>query len=234
VLKPRVFEETEFVPFSTPRYSARQAAARCQEKLTVHYDPRRKPIPLPHDPLTALVVPRPIGWISTIGRNGVVNLAPYSFFNAVASNPPFVMFASAGVKHSQHNAEQTGEFVASLATYELREELNITSATVGAEVSEPEFAQLEMAPSLAVKPPRVRKSPAALECKYVKTVDLPGPDGNPHSFSIVIGEVVGIYIDDDVIVNGMVDLSQARPIARLGYLDQYTAVDRIFKMTRPG
>jgi flavin reductase (DIM6/NTAB) family NADH-FMN oxidoreductase RutF len=199
----------------------------------MYYDPRDKPIPLPHDPLTALVVPRPIGWISTLGRNGIVNLAPYSFFNAVAANPPFVMFSSAGVKHSQLNAEQTGEFVASLATYELREELNITSAMVGAEVSEPELARLEMAPSIAVKPPRVKKSPVALECRYVKTVDLPGPDGKPHSFSIVIGEVVGIYIDDGVIMNGIVDLSQARPIARLGYLDQYTVVDTIFKMTRP-
>jgi flavin reductase (DIM6/NTAB) family NADH-FMN oxidoreductase RutF len=200
----------------------------------VYYDPRHKPIPLPHDPLAALVVPRPIGWISTIGRNGIVNLAPYSFFNAVASNPSFVMFASAGLKHSQVNAEQTGEFVASLATYELREELNITSAMVGAEVSEPELARLEMAPSIAVKPPRVKKSPTALECRYLKTVELPGPDGQPHSFSIVIGEVVGIYIDDSVIVNGIVDLSRARPIARLGYLDQYTVVDTIFKMTRPG
>ena len=199
----------------------------------MYYDPRHKPIPLPHDPLTALVVPRPIGWISTLGRNGIVNLAPYSFFNAVAANPPFVMFSSAGIKHSQLNAEQTGEFVASLATYELREELNITSAMVGAEVSEPELARLEMAPSIAVKPPRVKKSPVALECRYLKTVELPGPDGKPHSFSIVIGEVVGIYIDDSVIVNGIVDLSQARPIARLGYLDQYTVVDTIFKMIRP-
>jgi flavin reductase (DIM6/NTAB) family NADH-FMN oxidoreductase RutF len=200
----------------------------------LYYDPRNKLISLPHDPLTALVVPRPIGWISTVGRNGIVNLAPYSFFNAVAGNPPFVMFSSAGVKHSQLNAEQTGEFVASLAIYELREELNITSAMVGAEVSEPELAQLEMAPSIAVKPPRVKQSPTALECRYVKTVELPGPGGKPHSFSIVIGEVVGIYIDDRVIMNGIVDLSRARPIARLGYLDQYTVVDTIFKMTRPG
>ena len=207
---------------------------RFREKLKVYYDPRHKPIPLPHDPLTALVVPRPIGWISTLGRNGIVNLAPYSFFNAVAANPPFVMFSSAGIKHSQLNAEQTGEFVASLATYELREEMNISSAMVGAEVSEPELARLEMAPSIAVKPPRVRKSPVALECRYYKTVELPGPDGKPHSFSIVIGEVVGIYIDDSVIINGIVDLSQARPIARLGDLDQYTVVDTIFKMTRPG
>jgi flavin reductase (DIM6/NTAB) family NADH-FMN oxidoreductase RutF len=199
----------------------------------VYYDPRHKPIPLPHDPLTALVVPRPIGWISTLGRDGIVNLAPYSFFNAVASSPPLVMFSSAGIKHSQLNAEQTGEFVASLATYELREELNITSAMVGAEVSEPELARLQMAPSIAVKPPRVKKSPTALECRYVKTVELPGADGKPHNFSIVIGEVVGIYIDDSVIVNGKVDLSRVRPIARLGYLDQYTVVDTIFKMTRP-
>jgi flavin reductase (DIM6/NTAB) family NADH-FMN oxidoreductase RutF len=199
----------------------------------VYYDPRHKPIPLPHDPLTALVVPRPIGWISTLGCDGIVNLAPYSFFNAVASSPPFVMFSSAGIKHSQLNAEQTGEFVASLATYELREELNVTSAMVGAEVSEPELARLQMAPSIGVKPPRVKKSPTALECRYVKTVELPGADGKPHNFSIVIGEVVGIYIDDSVIANGMVDLSRARPIARLGYLDQYTVVDTIFKMTRP-
>jgi flavin reductase (DIM6/NTAB) family NADH-FMN oxidoreductase RutF len=144
------------------------------------------------------------------------------------------MFSSAGVKHSQLNAEQTGEFVASLATYELRDEMNISSAMVGAEVSEPELARLEMAPSIAVKPPRVKKSPAALECKYVKSVELPGAEGKPHPFSIVIGEVVSIYIEDSVIVDGVVDLSQARPIARLGYLDQYTVVDTIFKMTRPG
>ncbi|HKV55186.1 MAG TPA: flavin reductase family protein [Candidatus Binataceae bacterium] len=200
----------------------------------MYYDPRIKPIPLAHDPLTALVVPRPIGWITTIGRNGVVNLAPYSFFNAVASNPPFVMFASAGYKNSQLNAEQTGEFVASLATYELREEMNITSATVPAEVSEPELARLEMAPSFAVKPPRVRKSPSAFECKYLKSVGLPGPDGRPHSFSMVIGEVVGIYIDDSVIVDGIVDLSRTRPIGRLGGVDQYTVVETIFKMKRPG
>ena len=200
----------------------------------MHFDPRAKNRPLPHDPFTALVVPRPIGWITTISRNGIVNLAPYSFFNAVASNPPFVMFASADRKHSQRNAEETGEFVASLTTYELRNQMNLTSAAVGPEVSEPELAQLEMAPSMAVKPPRVMKSPSALECKYVKTVALPGVDGKPNPFSIVIGQVVSIYIDDAVIADGVVDLSRARPIARLGYLDQYTVVDTIIRMKRPG
>ncbi|MGH7933701.1 MAG: flavin reductase family protein [Candidatus Binataceae bacterium] len=198
----------------------------------MHYDPRQKN-PLRHDPFTALVVPRPIGWISTISPEGIVNLAPYSFFNAVAGRPPFVMFSSAERKHSQHNAERGGEFVANLATYELRNEMNLSSATVGPEVSEPELANLEMASSVAVRPPRVKKSPWALECKYIKTVDLPGIDGEPNPYSIIIGQVVSIYIDDSVIVDGRVDLSGSRAIARLGYLDEYCAVDTIFKMKRP-
>ena len=200
----------------------------------MYFDPRDKEYPLKNDPLTSLVVPRPIGWISTINRNGLVNLAPYSFFNAVASRPPVGLFSRAGRKHSQTNAEESGEFVHSLTTWDLREEMTLTSADVGPNVSEPELAHLEMAPSIAVKPPRVKRSPVAFECKYVKTVDLPGPDGKPNPYSIVIGEVVGIYIADEVIVDGKVDLSAERPIARLGGLDQYTSVDRIFKMRRPG
>jgi flavin reductase (DIM6/NTAB) family NADH-FMN oxidoreductase RutF len=170
-----------------------------------------------------------------VSRNGTVNLAPYSFFNAVASRPPFVMFSSGTRKDSQRNAEETGEFVANLATYELRNEMNATSEGVGAEVSEPELVGLEMTPSLVVKPPRVKKTPLALECKYVKTVDLPGGDGKPGAYSIVIGEVASVFIDDAFVVDGRVDLSEARPIARLGYLDEYAVVnpDTIFKMNRP-
>jgi flavin reductase (DIM6/NTAB) family NADH-FMN oxidoreductase RutF len=200
----------------------------------MYFDPRAKEYPMKNDPLTTLVVPRPIGWISTISRKGVVNLAPYSFFNAVASRPPFVMFSSAGRKHSQTNAEDTGEFVHNLTTWELREEMNITSSDVGPDVSEPDLAKLEMVPSIAVKPPRVKRSPVAFECKYVKTVELPATDGKANPYSIVIGQVVGIYIADEVIVDGKVDLTEARAIARLGGLDQYTAVDNIFKMRRPG
>ena len=199
----------------------------------MYFDPRDQHYPLKHDPLTSLVVPRPIGWISTLTPGGLVNLAPYSFFNAIASRPPFVMFASAGRKNSLANAEATGEFVHSLATWDLREEMNITSADVGPDISEPELAGLEMAPSIAVKPPRVKRSPVAFECKYVKTVDLPGAGGQPHPFSIVIGAVVGIYIADEVIIDGKVDLSARRPIARLGGLDQYTSVDQIFRLRRP-
>ena len=200
----------------------------------MHYDPRKGNGGLPHDPLTALIVPRPIGWISTISPSGIVNLAPYSFFNGVAGNPPFVMFASAGRKHSLYNAAHSGEFVHSLTTWALRDEMNLTSAAVGPEVSEPEFAKLEMAPSVVVRPPRVKNSPVAFECKFVKSVDLPGRDGKPHLFEIVIGEIVSIYIDDAVIKDGAIDLSGPhRPIARLGSLDQYTAVDSIFRMKRP-
>jgi len=201
----------------------------------MHYDPRKNNHNLPHDPFTALVVPRPIGWISTVSRDGIVNLAPYSFFNAVAARPPYVMFSSATRKDSQHNAEETGEFVHSLATWELREEMNITSAGVEPGVSEPELAHLEMAPSVAVRPPRVKKSPIALECKYVTTVKLAGADGKPQSYSVIFGEVVSIYIDDALIVDGIVDSAKARPIARLGYLEDYAVVnpDTIFRMKRP-
>ena len=180
----------------------------------MYFDTRYKEYPLKHDPITSLVVPRPIGWISTLNRSWMVNLAPYSFFNAVASRPPFVMFASAGRKHSQTNAEESGEFVHSVATWDLREEMNVTSAAVGPEISEPELARLEMAPSIAVKPPRVKRSPVAFECKYVKTIELPGPGGKPNPYSVVIGEVVGIYIADDAIVDGIVDLSATRPIGQ--------------------
>jgi flavin reductase (DIM6/NTAB) family NADH-FMN oxidoreductase RutF len=199
----------------------------------MHYDPRTGKHGLAHDPLTALVVPRPIGWITTLTTSGVVNLAPYSFFNAVAANPPFVMFASGGRKDSQHNAEQSGEFVHSMTTWATREGMNASSAAVAPEVSEPDLAGLEMAPSLAVKPPRVKRAPVAFECRYVKTIDLPGANGKPHIFQIVIGEVVSIYIDDAVIVDGIIDLSKDPPIARLGYLDQYAVIDKTFRMKRP-
>lgn len=131
------------------------------------------------DPFKALVAPRPIGWISTLGKNGVVNLAPYSFFNAVSEDPHFVMFGSGGRKDSQRNAEETGEFVCSLATYELREAMNRTSAPVAPDVDEMKLVGLTPAPSRLVAPPRVKESPVAFECRYWRTIDLPGRNGNP-------------------------------------------------------
>ena len=196
------------------------------------YDPRREPHNLARDPVTSLVVPRPIGWITTITATGLVNLAPYSFFNLVAGTKnPFVMFSSSGRKHTQHNAETAGEFVFNLATFELRTEMNQTGATLDETVSEPEVAGLAMAPSRVVKPPRVALSPIALECKYVQTVPLVGTNGNKTASAIVIGEVVNIHIDDSVIVDGMLDIRRMRPIARLGYMD-YCVVDDYFTMMR--
>jgi flavin reductase (DIM6/NTAB) family NADH-FMN oxidoreductase RutF len=196
------------------------------------YDPRSEPHNLARDPVTSLVVPRPIGWITTSTETGLINLAPYSFFNLVAGTKnPFVMFSSSGRKHTQHNAETTREFVFNLATFELRTEMNQTGATLDETVSEPEVAGLAMVPSRFVKPPRVALSPIALECKYVQTVPLVGTNGNKTANAIVIGEVVNIHIDDAVIIDGMLDVRRMRPIARLGYMD-YCVVDDYFTMMR--
>jgi flavin reductase (DIM6/NTAB) family NADH-FMN oxidoreductase RutF len=198
----------------------------------MYYNPTDNNHGLAHDPFVALVVPRPIGWISTVNSAGVVNLAPYSFFNIVAHRPSFVMFASARRKDSQANAEEQGEFVASMATYDLREAVNLSSAPVAAEISEPQALGLEMTPSVAVRPPRVMRSPIALECRYHQTIGLPGYGGQPHTSSIILGEVVGIYIDDAIISNGLLDIRKIRPITRLGYLD-YAVIDEVFSLPRP-
>jgi len=184
------------------------------------------------DPFKALVTPRPIGWISTLCKNGVVNLAPYSFFNAVSTDPHFVMFSSGGRKDSQRNAEETGEFVCSLATYDLRDAMNRTSQHVGPEVDEMALAGLTPAPSKLVAPPRVAESPIAFECRYWRTIDLPGLDGSPGTHAIVLGQVVGVHIDDSVIVGDKVDVTKVKPIARLGYGD-YAVINEVFELTRP-
>jgi flavin reductase (DIM6/NTAB) family NADH-FMN oxidoreductase RutF len=196
------------------------------------YDPRSEPHNLAHDPTTSLVVPRPIGWITTISPAGVVNLAPYSLFNMIAGHPPFVMFSSNTRKHSQRHAESGSEFVFNLATYDLRDEMNISGGDYPENVSEPELAKLAMAPSRKVKPPRVARSPIALECIYAQTVKLVGSNGKTHNYEMVIGEVVNVHIDDAVIVNGMVDMTRIRAIGRLGYRGDYTVVDNIFEMPR--
>jgi flavin reductase (DIM6/NTAB) family NADH-FMN oxidoreductase RutF len=198
----------------------------------MYYDPRRNDHGLPRNPMLALVVPRPIGWISTVSRSGVVNLAPYSFFNLVSGSPPFVMFSSKPRKDSQANAEETGEFVCNLATYDLREVVNASSTEWGSAISEPERIGLGMAPCRAVKPPRVARSPVALECKYFKTVELVSSDGTRNASSVVLGEVVGVHIEDSVIVNGLVDVTRMQPLARLGYMD-FCAVNELFAIQRP-
>ncbi len=195
------------------------------------YDALKNEHGLTHDPFKALIAPRPIGWISTLSRSGIVNLAPYSYFNAVGNNPHYVMFASGGRKHSQRNAEETGEFVCSLATFDLRQQVSVTGAEVGPDVDEMALAGLTPAPSVMVKPPRVKESPVALECRYHQTVALPGLNGTDSHYFIVIGLVVGIHIADEAIENGRVDVRRLRPIARLGYSD-YAVIDEVFSIPR--
>lgn len=195
------------------------------------YDARTK-APLKHDPVKALVAPRPIGWISTLSRKGVANLAPYSFFNLVASGPSIVAFSSAGRKDSQTNAEQTGEFVCNIASFDQREAVNSSAATLPPEVDEFALTGLGTLPSQLIKPPRVKGAPAHLECVYLQTVPLFSKDGVRNGFDLVLGEVVGVHIDDQFVKEGLVDTAAMRLIARLGYLD-YSVTDEVFALKRP-
>ncbi len=187
---------------------------------------------LPHDPFKAIVAPRPIGWISSLSAKGEINLAPYSYFNGVSSKPPCVMFASEGHKDSIANIAETREFVCSLATWELREQMNATSATVAREVDEFMLTGLTAAPSKLVKPPRVAESPCALECRLVKIVNLGDDDPTLADRQIVIGKVVGIHIDEQFIRNGILDTAAMKPIARCGYRNYAVVLDQ-FEMIRP-
>ncbi|MDO8878719.1 MAG: flavin reductase family protein [Pseudolabrys sp.] len=187
---------------------------------------------LPHDPFKAIVAPRPIGWITSMSAKGEINLAPYSFFNGVNSRPNLVMFASENYKDSVAFIEQTGEFVCSLATYDLREQMNETAAPMPRGQNEMVRAGLAPAPSRIVKPPRVAASPCALECRMTQIVPMRTFDGEAVDCHVVFGQVVGVYIDDRFIVDGLLDTAAMRPIARCGY-DQYAVVDGVFAMQRP-
>jgi len=195
------------------------------------YETRHRP-PLPHDPFKAIVAPRPIGWISTVDAEGRPNLAPYSFFNALASHPPIVGFSSEGLKDSPANAIATREFVFNLVTAPLAAAMNASSANVPHGVNEFELAGLEMAPSRLVKPGRVARSPAALECKVVHALELHDVDGKPTDRHLVIGQVVGVHIDDRYLKDGRFDTAAAQPLARCGYRD-YAKVTEVFELLRP-
>jgi len=191
---------------------------------------------LPHDPFKSCIVPRPIGWISTLSTKNVVNLAPYSFFNGVASDPPMVMFSANGqaprpTKDTLANCADTGEFVFNLATWDLRDQMNRTSAAVIPDSDEFELAELEKTPSTLVKPPRIKASPIHMECVVHQIVELPSTAAGARN-AMVIGRVAGIHIDDRVLTDGLIDMAKVRPISRLGYMD-YTRVDLVFGMKRP-
>ena len=198
----------------------------------MHYDADAPS--LPHNPLKAIVAPRPIGWISAMDRAGRVNLAPYSYFNAVAGDPDMVMFSSSGRKDALTFAEEGGEFVCSLATFELREAVNATSAPLERGVSEFGPAGLTPVASRKVRPPRVGESPAAIECKWLQTVPLVPFDGSEAGSFMVIGQVVSIYVDDRFVRDGRVDTGAMRPILRGGYFDYFTAeAASRFELRRP-
>jgi len=188
---------------------------------------------LPHDPFRAIVAPRPIGWVSTLSREGVVNLAPYSFFNAVAGRPPMVMLSSEGIKDSISNIRDTGEFVVNLATLGLARHMNESSRDVPPEVDEFTTSGLTPLPSSLVAPPRVAESPAALECRVTAMVDLPDVNGETGGRLMAIGEVVGIHIDEACLTDGKFDMVKAGTIARCGYWD-YQLTTALFDMPRPG
>lgn len=187
---------------------------------------------LPHDPFKALVVPRPIGWISTRGRDGSLNLAPYSFFNAVESEPPIVIIGSSGLKDTARNAIDTGEFVCNLATRDLRDAVNLSSAPLPHGRSEFAHAGVTPVACRLVAAPRVAESPVAMECVVLSVTPVKDRQGRETGSLMILGEVVGIHIDDTLIVDGRVDITLARPLARLGYMD-YASIDEVFAIPRP-
>jgi flavin reductase (DIM6/NTAB) family NADH-FMN oxidoreductase RutF len=201
------------------------------------YEPCKRNHGLPHDPYNAIVGPRPIGWITSIGARGEINLAPYSFFNSVSSDPPMVMFASDGRKDTIDFVEETGEFVCNLAVWDLRKQVKDTSWAHARGVNEMEIVGLEAAPSVLVKPPRVKQSPCALECKWLQTVRLTDMQGNPAPRFIAFGQVIGIHIDERFIKDGLLDTGAMKPIARAGYQEYFvtTSENRFFvEFARPG
>jgi flavin reductase (DIM6/NTAB) family NADH-FMN oxidoreductase RutF len=197
------------------------------------YEPgKRDKSQLLHDPFKAIVAPRPIGWITSMSAKGEINLAPYSYFNGVNSRANLIMFASEGRKDSVNNIAETREFVCNLATWDLREAMNVTSAPLAHGINEMERAGLAAAPSRLVKPPRVAASPCAMECKLIKIVAMETAGGKPVDCHVVFGEVVGVHIDDRFIVDGRLDTAAMKPIARCGY-DEYAVVESVFSLTRP-
>jgi flavin reductase (DIM6/NTAB) family NADH-FMN oxidoreductase RutF len=168
-----------------------------------------------YDPFKAIVVPRPIGWVSTVSAEGFVNLAPFSYFNAVAQAPHYVVLGIGAGKDSLRNIEATGEFAVNMATWDLREQMNATSAHVPHDVDEFDIAKLT----------------ACLECRLHQLIPLPDDEGKAED-CMVLGRVIGIHIDDRFIRDGRVDTAAMRPIARLGY-SEYATVSEAWRMRRP-
>ncbi len=191
---------------------------------------------LPFNPFKSICVPRPIAWISSLSKEGVLNLAPFSQFTNLSYDPPMIVFsvsdqADGRFKDTVRNISDTREFVVNMATYELREQVEMTSQVVAPQVNEAELAGLKMIPSKLVKPPRIERSPVQMECRFHSMVTVPGRKGPHH---LMIGSVHGVHIRDDAITpDGKIDIAKVRPLARLGYLD-YTSVESVFTMMPTG
>lgn len=190
---------------------------------------------LPHDPFNAIVGPRPIGWVSTRSNDGVLNLAPYSFFTAFNYIPPIVGFSSTGPKDSLRNVQENGMFVWNLVTRPLAEAMNETCAPVGPEVNEFELAGLTTAPSRVVDVPRVAESPVSFECRSTQIIQLEGLDKQKVPTWLVLGEVVGVHIADHLLKDGIYDTANAGHILRGGGPADYFSIgpEQLFKMWRP-
>ena len=187
---------------------------------------------LAHDPFKAIVAPRPIGWIGSKGRDGSLNLSPYSFFNAISDRPKLVMFSSAGRKDSVRNVEETGVFTANLVSRHLMEKMNHSSIDVPYGTNEFELAGLTAKPGTLVDAPYVGEAFAVLECRVTEILQPKGLDGEVSENIMVIGQVLGIHIDETIIRDGRLDMALARPVARMGYMD-YSEGSDVFAMIRP-
>jgi flavin reductase (DIM6/NTAB) family NADH-FMN oxidoreductase RutF len=203
-----------------------------REDLMFYETGQHKAAGLTYNPFKAIIAPRPIGWISAMSKSGEINLSPYSFFNAIQSNPDLVMFSSDGMKDAISFIAESGEFVCNLVTEDLLEPMSATSAPLPRGENEFHHAGLAMAPSVLVKPPRVAHAPTALECKLLQIISPNDLSGRPAGCHMVLGQVVGVHIDDRFIENGRLNTARMRPIARCGY-DEYAVVDKVITLARP-
>lgn len=185
----------------------------------------------------SIIVPRPIGWITSKNKNGIINLAPYSFYNAISTNPPMVVIGPGGYSKSGSNKdtllniELNKEFVCNFVNWDLRDIMNLSSYSYNNDESEADELKVELEDSINVDIPRVKLSPAHFECKLYKIIELP-PDSRGHPNHIIIGSIIGINIKNEIMNDGKVDISKLKPISRMGY-DDYALINTIFKMDRP-
>jgi len=195
------------------------------------YEPDKNNHGLRFNPFKSICVPRPIAWVSSLSIDGVPNLAPFSQFTNLSFDPPMVVISARFGTDTARNVNATSEFVVNMATYELKDAVNATSAVVPSDIDEAVLAGLEMVPSVLVKPKRVAASPVQMECKLYSSIVIPGRLED-HGHNLIIGRVVGIHIKDEVLKDGRIDITRIRPLARMGYLD-YTSVQEVFTMPPP-